>query len=271
MDVVEAPVAGVEYLPCDLGDPVAVNRALGEIAPDQIYHLAGSFTNIYGKDYSGNVMAAKNLLDAVIQNQLGDTDVLVIGSAAEYGLSSGDDSSIQEEARLAPTSIYGLTKVFQTHLAQAYVRLKELKIMIARPFNIIGKGISNRLFIGRLYEQIQDYLAGKTECICLGGLNGRRDYIDIRDVVAAYAVIMNGGEPGTVYNVGSGELITIEQLLHLFLKQFNVPRDCVRSEAERANGSSASFKADIGRLRALGWEPTIDLATSVRLMYEGTK
>ena len=64
----------------------------------------------------------------------------------------------------------------------------------------------------------------------------------------------------------------MEHLLHLFMERFGIPRDCVwETKEDRRDGGSASFKADNGRLRGLGWEPTIDLAMSVRLMYEAAQ
>ena len=87
--------------------------------------------------------------------------VLLVGSSAEYGNIEEGESPISELHPLNPTSIYGLTKIFQTHLMRLYVELHGLDIVMARVFNLNGKGISDKLFIGSLYKQIKDFKSNK--------------------------------------------------------------------------------------------------------------
>ena len=141
---------------CDLTDYNSVNNLIQEIKPDQIYHLAGSFSNDYHTDYANNVLSSKYVLDSLIKNKL-SCRVLLIGSAAEYGFIKEEDNPVKEDHPLNPVSIYGLTKVYQTHLMKFYCQVYDLDIVMARPFNLLGENISRQLFIGRVYQQIEEY------------------------------------------------------------------------------------------------------------------
>lgn len=210
-----------DWYSCDMTDYAAVHQLLDTIRPRQIYHLVGSFSNNYDIDYQVNVISTKNLLDSCLKLNL-DCRILLIGSSAEYGVVSGKDNPVKEDHPLMPVSIYGLTKTYQTHLMQYYCSVHNVDIVMSRPFNIMGKGISNKLFIGRLYEQIDEYKKGKISKIILGNLQNKRDYIDINEAVKDYKLIMDYGKSGDIYNVGSGKSIRIYELLLKILNDNNV-------------------------------------------------
>jgi GDP-4-dehydro-6-deoxy-D-mannose reductase len=254
----------IAFRPCDLLAASQVATLLNELKPSRIYHLAGCFTNDFETDYQSNVTTTRILLDGLVAQGQNDCRMLVIGSAAEYGRPTARHLPLDETTPLRPTTVYGLTKVFQTHLAQCYAATRGLPVVIVRPFNLIGKGISNRLFIGRLYEQIRGVKAGTLEKIVLGDLTDTRDYIDVRDAVGAYLTALENGKTGEVYNVGSGHLVSIERLLQLFLAQWNIGRERVQSTASVSASSGAfGFRADIAKISALGWTPRIPIEETV--------
>ena len=102
-----------------------------EINPDEIYHLAGSFSNDFNVDLESNLIITRNILESVYRLTK-KTRILLIGSCAEYGRIKEDDSPISELHPINPTSIYGLTKIFQTYLMKLYVELHGLDIVMAR-------------------------------------------------------------------------------------------------------------------------------------------
>lgn len=197
---------------CDLAEPDQVDRLLDQVRPDQIYHLAGTFTNEYATDYRCNVVATKNLLDACAALKLA-CRTLLIGSAAEYGCVSPTENPVVESHPLAPVSVYGLTKVFQTHLMKFYVAVRGLDLVMARTFNLMGSGLSDRLFVGRVEDQIRRYKSGEISTITVGNLESARDYIDVAKAAVHYHSIMNRGRTGEIYNVGSGKPLPIRELL----------------------------------------------------------
>ena len=164
-----------EVIKVDLTNYQAVISLLEAHQFQQIYHLAGTFTNQYDVDYQANVVTTKNIFDAVIELKL-DAQILLIGSAAEYGMIGKEDLPITENHPLNPIGFYGLTKKNQTALMDLYVRRFNLNIKMARTFNLIDPSISKRLFIGNLYYQIQQFLDNKTEHIEVGNTKNKRDY-----------------------------------------------------------------------------------------------
>ena len=180
---------------CDLRDYGAVDKLLRTMRPDQIYNVAGTITNNYNECYASNVMITKNLLDVMVSME-SKGRFLLVGSAAEYGLVSFDDLPIKETQPPNPVSMYGMTKVYQSVLMKTYRMLYDLDVVMVRPFNLIGEGISENLFPGRLQRSIEDLKAGRIERIKTGSLNARRDYISINDALWNYQLVMNAGISG---------------------------------------------------------------------------
>jgi GDP-4-dehydro-6-deoxy-D-mannose reductase len=240
------------YYHCDILDLESVNVLLLKTKPDFICHLAGSFSNEYEKDYATNVLATKNVLEAV-RNIRKKCRVMLFGSAAEYGVVAKAENPIKESRVLRPVSVYGLTKVYQTALMQYYLNALNLDIVMARPFNIFGRGISNKLFVGRVYEQIQLLKNNEIQKIVLGNLDNERDYISIDDATEHYISIMLYGKKGEIYNVGNGVPLQTRTLLKKILKEENVDESLVETtNLKRDNIYDVSqIYADISKLKGL--------------------
>ena len=177
------PARDAHTIVCDLSDAPAVTDALGRHSEfDQIYHLVGSFVNDYEAAYTANVLAARNILNA-LTNAKAQTRVLLIGSAAEYGMVNPENNPISEEFPLHPISIYGFTKMIQTQLADFYCRAFDSDVVVARTFNLLGPGLSERLFPGRVADQIEKHKKGELQKITVGNLAAIRDYLNIEDAV----------------------------------------------------------------------------------------
>lgn len=232
---------------CDLTQLSDVEKLIASVRPKQIYHLAGSFSNSYEKDYQNNVLTTKTILDALVSLKA-PCRVLVVGSAAEYGVPA--TNPVPEEAPLKPISIYGLTKVFQTHLMAHYVSVHGLDLVMARTFNIRGKGSSKHLFMGQLYHQIEEYKQGKISKLTFGDLSAERDYIEVREAVEHYRTIMNHGATGAIYNVGSGRPIKMAELLSQILAEHGLTPDVVEQKGAKKSQVGQIY-ADIQKLRHL--------------------
>ena len=153
------PMQDPDSVLCNLEDLQQVTSVLKKIQPSVIYHIAGSFSNNYEIDYKSNVLCAKNLLDALVELQF-PCRLVLMGSAAEYGEVATANNPISEQQILQPISIYGWTKAAQSQLASVYAQSFGVDVMVARTFNLIGEGASDKLFIGRVQKQINAVLAG---------------------------------------------------------------------------------------------------------------
>lgn len=234
----------------DFSDFKEAYRIISEINPDQIYNLAGSFSNDFETDYRNNVLLTKNIFDSILKLNI-NTRVLIIGSAAEYGAINIKDNPIKEDYKLNPVSIYGLTKVFQTNLMTYYFNSKKINVVMVRTFNLIGKEIHKKLFIGSLFKQISEYKEKKINKIIVGNLDNKRDYIKIEDAVKKYEIIMENGKPGEIYNVGSGKSICIKELLLSVLGENNLSMNDVEIGNFDSRYDVKDIYADISKIKNL--------------------
>lgn len=203
---------------CDLSDKDQLDNVIKRLQPSLIFHTAGSFSNNFETDLENNVICTKNILDSVMTHSP-SSRVLLMGSAAEYGEITQDENPVAEDHELNPISIYGWSKAAQTQLAHLYFKTHGIDVVIARTFNLIGKGMSEKLFVGRIEKQIDAVLSGKSEKISVGNLDAERDYIDIEKACDLYYKIATKGKTGETYNVGSGEAICMRDLLKQLLEQ----------------------------------------------------
>jgi len=251
------------YFKCNASNYENLNKIIQKIVPDEIYNFSGSFSNVFEIDYMNNVMVSKNIFDSLIQNKQTDCKVLINGSAAEYGFIKESSSPVKEDSSLNPVSFYGLSKVYQTFLAKTYFLRDNVNVFVTRPFNIIGYGVSNKLFIGRLISEIEQHIKSRKK-ITLGNLDSERDYIDIDDLLKAYKLIMERGTPGEVYNIGSGKSIKMLDLLRIFLEVFNIDfKDVELSKDFVRRFNVPKIVGDISKLKELNWHPVISLKESV--------
>lgn len=259
------------YYKCNATNFDLLNNVIKKIQPNEIYNFAGSFSNNYEFDYLNNVIVTKNIFESIISNKILQCKVLINGSAAEYGYIKNYIQPINELHPLYPISLYGLTKVYQTFLAKTYCALKDIQVYITRPFNVIGYGISENLFIGHLINQIKQHLYTK-EKIILGNLENERDYIDIFDLLSAYERIMNRGTPGECYNIGSGKSIKIYDLLIIFFEVFDLKMNIVEINKNLPQKYDIpKIVADISKINKLNWEPKISLKDSVEKIKNSLK
>lgn len=242
-----------DTLCCDLSDAAAVNTIISQLEPELIFHMAGSFSNNFDIDFSNNVHAAKNILDAVINNGL-STRVLLMGSAAEYGEISAHENPVSENHTLRPISIYGWSKAAQTQLASVYASTHGVNVSVARTFNLKGNGISEQLFVGRVEQQIKAVLDKSASRITVGNTQAKRDYIDIKDACRMYHLIATRGIAGEVYNVGSGKAITMKDLLQEMLQHAGLDYGIVDEESTgkaTPHSQVSVIYADINKLNTL--------------------
>jgi len=128
-----------------------------------------------------------------------------------------------------------------------------MDLVMARTFNLFGRGMSKHLFVGRVYDQIKKYKRGEISKITVGNLLSKRDYIDVFEAVKYYKLIMNHGSASEIYNVGSGRSMMMNDLLKKILNEFELSMDIIEVKIESNHGKFdiADIYADIRKLMAL--------------------
>ncbi len=268
--------AELKILAADLRDPDAVRTVIDQVRPDRLYHLAGRAS--VGDSWSHpwevletNLRSQVNLFEAVLGAGL-QPRMLVLGSAEEYGRISADELPVRETCPLQPDNPYGVSKVGQDLLGLQYYLSHHLPIIRLRPFNHIGPRQSTQFVAPAFASQIATIEAGRqAPVIRVGNLETRRDFTDVRDIVQAYALALEHGEPGEVYNLGSGESHSVRDVLDSLLSFSKTPIK-VETDASRLRPSDTlDLVCDASKFRACtGWKPRIPLEQSLRdlLDYE---
>lgn len=250
--VLTAGRASTHDVRIDLRQAAASGAALAEAGADCIVHLAASFGNDLDEAIALNVDAPRALLEAVLARQ-GATRVLLTGSAAEYGVVEAHDNPVREDRVLRPVSAYGMSKAWQTQLASLYAA-RGVDVVVARVFNLDGPGLSERLFAGRLQQQIERVLAGQQALIELGPLGATRDYLGTGEAAEQLLAIADGAPAGSVHHVASGTPVTMRALMLAKLAAAGLDPAIVREAPALSNRTGYDVPmiyADISRTRAL--------------------
>jgi GDP-4-dehydro-6-deoxy-D-mannose reductase len=244
----------------DLLDRDSVRKAIANLRPSAIFHLAGApqvaeSWHDRTKPLAGNVLATAHLLDALRRAEL-SCRVLVSGSAVVYAPS---DKPIAEDAPVAPGSPYALSKLAQEQLAMRAFADDGLNVVLARAFNHTGPYQAPAFVAPSMARQIALIESGRAEPVMrVGNLDARRDFTDVRDVVRAYAAIMALGETGAIYNIGSGSARSIRSLLDALRSRSRVEVHVETDPDKLRPAEISSLAADTTRLRRqTGWQPQI--------------
>ena len=260
----------LELYPAELSRVDVVTFILEQARPDAIIHLAAQpLVSASRRDPWGtletNIRMQLSILEGVLRVKP-DCRVLVVGSSEEYGQVSPEELPVDEDTPFRPMNPYALSKVAQDLMGLQYHLVHKLQVVRVRPFNHIGPGQRLGFVAADFASQIAAVELGLQEpLMTVGNLDARRDFSDVRDVVRAYAALVQQGVPGQVYNVGAGESHSIQEILDTLLSMSRVPIE-VRQDPERMRPSETSdIVCDPTRIRELcGWRTTIPLAQSLR-------
>jgi GDP-4-dehydro-6-deoxy-D-mannose reductase len=260
---------GIQLHQVDLNDEEAVSKLLKESRPDQIYHLAAqtfvpeSFENPW-QTLSNNIHSQLNILHAMVKLDL-DARILVVGSGEEYGVVFPSEVPIDEDQPLRPSSPYSVSKVTQDLMGLQYYLSHDVAAIRVRPFNQIGPGQS-KLFVAPAFaSQIAAIEKGEQEPIVyVGNLEARRDFTDVRDMVRAYRLVLSHGEPGDVYNIGSGEAHSIQELLDILLSLSTAAIEVRVDPARLRPVEVPVIICNADKVKAItGWQPTYTFEQSL--------
>jgi GDP-4-dehydro-6-deoxy-D-mannose reductase len=248
----------------DLLDPAGLAAVIDEVQPEAVLHLAGlTFVPDAMRDpekaIQVNVIGTLRLLQALKQHGFRGPMVYV-SSGDVYGLIRAEQLPVSELMPVQPRNPYAVSKVSAELLCQQWALTEGWPICVARPFNHIGAGQAAQFVVARIASQIARIKAGLAEPhLQLGDIDVSRDFLDVRDVVAAYFALLERGEAGEIYNICSGHERTIRELVQRMLTLAGVDVELAvdtallrPSEQRRVVGSNKKIT------RATGWLPSID-------------
>ena len=236
-------------LTLDISDAEAVRKLASEVSPDVIVHLAG-LANVGaswrrpGDYFRVNVLGTENVLDAFPGVKL-----LLASSAEVYGDVPGSEQPLAEDRDPAPANPYALTKA----AAERLVLARGGAVM--RLFTVIGPGQSRRFALPSFAEQLAELHCSGGGRMKVGNLAARRDFLHVGDAVAAISLLASSDLPEQIYNVGGGEVASLQNLLERLIEIAGVDAR-IEVDPERLRPIDIPLlSGDGSRLRRLGWRP----------------
>lgn len=258
--------AAIRWIQADLLAGSTIAQVVGESTPDAVFHLAGiSFVPAFGDDplagFRTNVETTVSILAAVKQLRGASTldpIVVVIGSAEQYGRHAPEHGLLTEQAECRPATWYAASKSAQEAMALGAFRAEGLRVLATRSFNQAGPGQSPRFLLPSLVERVRALKAreARDRKLVLGNLDTTRDFVHVSDAAEAYMALAVRGVPGEVYNVCSGDGVTVEALAREVCARAGVDTDLVSDPALRRAVDVPWLVGDNSKLRSTtGWAP----------------
>lgn len=247
----------------DLLDPDRIDRFLERTPVQRVIHLAGqtsvarSFTDPENT-LKLNFLGTFNLFRA-LERQGFEGRVLYISSGDVYGPVAPEELPVSESRWPRPVSPYAVSKVSAEALCYQWSITAPFEVVVARPFNHIGPRQREQFVIASWAKQLVEIERGRREPVLLvGNIDVTRDFTDVRDVVAAYRLLVEKGENGAVYNVASGTERSLRDVIDQLTRLAGLTVE-IRQESSRLRESDTPrMRGDAGLLtRHTDWKASI--------------
>jgi GDP-4-dehydro-6-deoxy-D-mannose reductase len=257
----------------DLLDKGKVENVIFEFQPDYILHLASVSSVAFSwkepiLSFQNNTNIFLNLLEALRKLSI-STRILSIGSSEEYGEVKEKDLPLTENHPLKPVSPYAVARVSQELLSHLYVNGYGLDIVMTRSFNHTGPFQKDIFVLPSFVKQLVQIKKNgtKSDELITGDISVVRDFTDVRDVVAAYYLLLTKGEKGNIYNVCSGKGWSLIEIINIINRTLEIE---VRTRADAKLFRPGDNKIIIGsneKLKnTLKWETKYSLEQTLKDM-----
>ncbi len=241
-----------------------------KLQPDYVFHLAAqSSVGLSWKNpqmtIDVNIKGSVNVLEALRKAEK-RPKTLLIGSGEEYGAIRPEKLPVSETNALKPENIYAATKACQNMFGRIYAEAYGLSVTMVRAFNHIGPNQAPMFVVADFCRQTAEIEAGKRDAVLkVGNLAAERDFTDVRDVVRAYALLVEKGTAGETYNVGSGHAVAIDTILKMILSMSDKEIRIEKDPSKFRPVDVPTIEADTKKLyEATGWTPQISLEQTIR-------
>ncbi|MFB6213207.1 MAG: NAD-dependent epimerase/dehydratase family protein [Candidatus Nanohaloarchaea archaeon] len=231
---------------------------------ETVFHFAANpevntFPRNRERDFRDNAEGTKSVLDACTE---ADVDELVFASSSVV---YGEEAEIPtpETAKFDPISMYAATKCSAEHMCQVYSQILDLDITILRYANIVGP----RNEKGVIYDFFHKLRDDPEQLEILGNGKQRKSYLYIDDAVDA--TLKAWKAPGTVYNVGSRDSVSVDEIAEIVSEVMGLDPEFSYTGGERGwKGDVPEMRLSIEKLEDEGWRPEHDSESSVRKTAE---
>jgi len=267
----EQVTSGIEFIKADLTGRTETEALLRNVRPDLIINLAG--LNKSDRIYSFfdlNLTIARNILESLLYLSMHDCKTLLISSSAVYGNVVQDP--VNESCPANPVNAYGFSKLAMEHMAMDLFNKYNLPVFLVRPFNLYGTGQQKTFVIPAFINSLLKVKYEGERGLNTGDLESERDFLHVSDAVKAYWLILQSGTPGKAYNLGTGHVIKIHDILMKIIDILGLDRHIDIVKQSGCGSQVKTITADITGITQLGWAPVADMDASLReiVRYEMT-
>jgi GDP-4-dehydro-6-deoxy-D-mannose reductase len=248
----------VEVVVADLADPAAAERIAGS-RPEAVVHLAAIASSVVAREDPAAAMAVNCGATVRLARAMagaGSPCFLFASTAEVYG--PGHADAIPESAPVRPVSPYAESKARAESALADVANGTGLPVIVARSFPHTGPGQSTTYVLPALAARLLAARQSGDTTVRAGNLGAVRDFLDVRDVVRAYLMLLAHGRPGTIYNVGSGIGRRLSECFDVLARVVGVAVTVEPDAALLRPGDIPVLIGDATRLRAAtGWSPEI--------------
>lgn len=254
----------------DIRDGEAVRDAVADARPDAVIHLAArsfvpeSFTDPQ-VTFQVNLLGTLNVLQGLKATGFSGR-LLYVSSGDVYGRVPDTELPVTEERVAEPRSPYAVSKLSAELLCAQWRRSDRLDVIIARPFNHIGPGQHENFVVPALASQVASIATGRhAATIDVGDIDVTRDFTDVRDVISAYAALLQYGRAGETYLVGSGRERSVREILQMLMKLAAIDAEIRQDPLRLRPAEQRRMAASIALIQEhTGWTPIIPLETTLQ-------
>jgi GDP-4-dehydro-6-deoxy-D-mannose reductase len=257
----------------DILDREALENVVVEFQPELVVHLAAQAFNSVSwqteeSTHRTNYQGTVNVLRAV-QRIVPNAKVIVACSSAEYGDVDPADCPLKEARFLRPVTPYGVSKLATESLGFQYYRNFGLQVYLPRLFIHVGTGHPPATAIQNFARQLALIARGRLEPVVkVGNLTSARDFIDVRDGVAAMMALLDHGEPGVPVNICTGTAHRIADILTLLIAISGLQIDVVRDPSLDRPSDEPLLLGDNTYLKTLGWQQRYRIRETLEAVYQ---
>src|SRR5690554_105546 len=260
----------------DIRNEDDVIAAIQKVQPDIVIHLAAishvptSFSQPV-LTWQTNVLGTVNILQA-LDKYAPQAFLLFVSSSEVYGDTFKSNQALTEDSPCLPMNPYAASKLAAELACQQYFR-QGMQGVIARPFNHIGPSQSEAFVTASFAKQIAAIeLNLQAPTLQVGNLNAYRDFLDVRDVCAAYLALIelsNTPLDKRIFNIASGTACSIQDVLDTLLSLSTTSIE-VALDPQRLRPSDIPFA--VGNSQHLqaktNWQPTYKLVAALKSLLD---
>ncbi|MBC7333928.1 MAG: GDP-mannose 4,6-dehydratase [Actinobacteria bacterium] len=260
----------LKVVEADIKSKKDVESIVSDFRPERLFHLAAQSSVSYSwknpiETFEINVFGGINILES-LRKICPSCKTLMVCTAEEYDKNENGNRPIDENFRINPSNPYAISKAALDFFSATYYKAYKLPLFVTRSFNHIGPGQREDFVCSDFAKQIALIEKGLEEpVIRVGNLEAVRDFLDVRDVVRAYSLILEKGIEGEVYNVCSGKKYKISEILYKLLS-FSTRKDIeVKKDKSKLRPVDIDFIfGDNRKLKAhTGWKQTYSIDKSL--------